>query len=157
MKDNIHAVSLGPATVAVHGPRRARPPSAAMRRPIARIVESVFVEDRRSRPRSRRSTPDPVDVQVQNATGTDGLATRVVSYIARKGYPVDDLNSANVFDGAVARASEVIDLDGTHEKNAYLIANWLDIDADERPQSHARRTRRHDQPADAEIVVILGE
>ncbi len=152
VKDNINAVSIGPATVPCTGPHG----EAALcgdEDQIAKIVESIFSEQAVSV--SAAPTVDPVDVQVQNATGTSGLAARIVSFIASKGYPVDDLNSANVFDDQAHETTEIIDLDGTHTRNAYLIANYLDLDVG-RVREATPTERDAMTGAEAEIVVILG-
>ena len=94
---------------------------------VQKLVDSVFVDQVGGGPAQVVVTPEPVKVQVQNGAGVEGLAARVVSYIIGKGYPANDLNPANVFDGASHAKSEVIDLDGTHEKNGFLLANWLNI------------------------------
>ena len=63
-------------------------------------------------------------------------------------------NPANVFDGASHTKSEIIDLDGTHEKNGYLLASWLKI-----PESRYRMAtpaERAEITGGASIVVILG-
>jgi LCP family protein required for cell wall assembly len=153
VKDDIHAVSLGPATVPCTGPRG----EAALcgdEEIIASIVTSLFV-DRPGTTPIEEATPDPVNVQVQNATETTGLAARVVSFIASKGYPVDDLNPANVFDEQPHDTTEIIDLDGTHRQNAFLIAKYLDVDP-ARVRDATPAEREAMSGADAEIVVILG-
>ncbi len=154
VKDEIHAISLGPATAGCTGPQ-----GQAWQCPdhdaIARIVTSLFV-DRPGSSVQASPTPDPVKVQVQNGTGTDGLATSVVNYLAaERNYPVENLNPANVFDGESHDISEVIDLDGTHERNGRLLAKWLNI-ADERYRPATEAERATMQDADADIVIILG-
>lgn len=154
VKDNINAISLGPATAPCTGPGNAAwlcsDPDA-----VERIVQSLFVDDP-ALAVEPSATPDPVSVQIQNGTGTDGLATRVVNYLAaQQNYPVEDLNPANVFDGETHEVSEVIDLDGTNEQNGYLLAKWLNIDASRyREATEAERATM--AGADADIVVILG-
>lgn len=154
VKDDIHAISLGPATAPCTGPGGAAwlcsDPEA-----VARIVNSLFVEVPGSVVQPT-ATPDPVRVQIQNGTDTDGLATRVVNYLAaEQNYPVEDLNPTNVFDGESHAISEVIDLDGTHEQNGFLLAKWLNIDASRyRAATDAERATMAE--ADADIVIILG-
>jgi LCP family protein required for cell wall assembly len=153
VKDNIHAVSLGPATVPCTGPR-GEAAQCGDDELIAEIVQSIFV-DRPGSVAAPETTPEPVRVQVQNGTGTEGLAGRVVTFIASRGYPVDDLNPANVFDDQPHETTEIIDLDGTHRQNAYLIAKYLDLDPERvRDATAAERDAMSD--ANADIVVILG-
>lgn len=153
VQDDINAISIGPATVPCTGPNG----EAALcgdEAQIAQIFESVFA-DRPVNVQAEPTEPDPVNVQVQNGTSTEGLASRVVNYIASKGYPLDDLYPANVFDEQSHDLTEIIDLDGTHERNAFLIASYLDIDpARVRPATESERSAMAD--ANAEIVVILG-
>lgn len=154
VKDNINAISLGPATAPCTGPGGAAwlcsDPDA-----VTEIVNSLFVDDPANVVQAT-ATPDPVRVQIQNGTDTDGLATRVVNYLAaRQNYPVEDLNPANVFDGESHAISEIIDLDGTHEKNGYLLAKWLNIETTRyRKATDAERATMAE--ADADIVIILG-
>jgi glycerol kinase len=96
-----------------------------------------------------------VRVLIQNGAGVEGLGSRVVSFIAAQGYPTTDLlQPMNSPSGATAR-SEIIDIDGTHEKNAYLLAQWLGIDvARVRTATTAEATSMQD--SGATIVVLLG-
>jgi len=154
VKDTISAVSLGPATAPYTTPSGA---AVLVGDPetIREIVASVLEDHPAPALAVATTTPDPVRVQVQNGTSTDGLAGRVVSYIASRGYPVDDLNPANVFDGLLHEKSEIIDLDGTHRQNAYLLATWLDI-----PVANVRDATPDERTAmtegNAQLVVILG-
>jgi LCP family protein required for cell wall assembly len=151
--DDIHAVSLGPATVPCMGPGGAAW-MCGDDESIARIVRSVFVDQPGSLVQPE-TTPEPVRVQVQNGTGVEGLATRVVNFIATRGYPQNDLYPANVYDGALHDVSLIIDIDGTHEKNRLLIANWLGIDLE-----NARPATPDEAEAlaasEADIIVIIG-
>jgi LCP family protein required for cell wall assembly len=154
VKDTISAVSLGPATAPY-----TTPSGAAVligdNDAIREIVGSVLEDRPLPGLAVATTTPDPVRVQVQNGTSTDGLAGRIVSYIASRGYSVDDLNAANVFDGALHEKSEIIDLDGTHRQNAFLLATWLGIPAaNVRDATPGERTAMAE--TDSQIVVILG-
>ena len=65
---------------------------------------------------------------MQNGTSTDKLATQVADFIASKGYPVNELTTANAFDGSSAHGqSEILDVGGDNQANAEMIANWLKI------------------------------
>lgn len=152
VKDDINAVSLGPATAPYMTAQGAAvlggDPQA-----ISDIVNSLFV-DKPGSVVQATVTPEPVRVTVQNGTDTDGLATRVVNFIATKGYPVEDLNPSNVFDDATHSTSEIIDL-GDNKRNAFLLAKWLNIDAGRvRPPTDAERTTLAN--ANADIVIVLG-
>ena len=153
-KDNIHAVSLGSAT-APYTTAQGAAVLIFQKDEVAKLVNSVFADQPTSGPAQVVVTPEPVKVQIQNGAGVEGLAASVVSYIIGKGYPANDLNPANVFDGASHTKSEVIDLDGTHEKNGYLLATWLGI-----PDSSYRKATSSEQTAmtasGTSLVVILG-
>ena len=119
---------------------------------IARIVDAVFSD--KTPADAVPTTPPPVLVQVQNGTGTDSLAKQVVQFIAAKGYPVDDLNIANAFDGQTHAESEILDLTGTSQATALQIAGWLEI-----PPEQVRVATADERAAisgDARIVVVLG-
>ena len=153
VKDDIHAVSLGPATVPCTGPQGAAW-LCGSEEEIAEIVTSLFVDQPGSVVQAETS-PVPVRVQIQNGTGVEGLATRVVNFIATRGYPQNDLYPANVYDEAIHEESMILDLDGTHEKNRLLIANWLGIEiANARPATAAELEAL--SGSEAEIIVILG-
>lgn len=153
LKDSLEAVSLGPATVPCTGPG-----GAAWlcwdEDAVGAIVEAVFYA-RESNVSARPTvTPDPVRVQVENGTGAEGLAARVVRYIAAQGYPVDDLNAANATDGTTHEESVIIDVDGSHEQNRLLLARWLNIDLNNVRVATADERAAYNGTAD--IVVILG-
>lgn len=153
VQDNIHAISLGPATVPYTTDRGAQV-LIGDDEAIGEIVDSLFVQDPGSVPQEE-ATPDPVVVQVQNGAGIDGLAGRVVSYIASKGYPLGDLESANVFDGLAHEETEIIDVDGTHERNGFLLAKYLGLDpARVRVATATEKAQLEGSPA--AIVVVLG-
>mgnify|MGYP001597923582 FL=1 len=153
-KDNIHAVSLGPAT-APYTTAQGAAVLIFQKEQVKKVVDSIFFDQPGSGPAQVVVTPEPVRVQVQNGAGVEGLASRVVAYIIGKGYPANDLNAANVFDGAAHVKSEIIDLDGTHEKNGYLLASWLKIpDSGYRKATPAERTAM--SSSGASIVVVLG-
>ncbi len=148
------SVSLGPATVPYTTAQGAAVLIGNKER-IKEIIDSLFTDAGSAAQAKETATPEPVRVQVQNGTGTEGLATRIVAYIVGKGYPADDLNAANVFDGQSHSVSAILDVTGTHRQNAYLIAKWLSIPpAQVRDASASERTAMSGNPA--EIVVVLG-
>ena len=152
-KDSLEAVSLGPVTVPCTGPG-----GAAWlcwdEEGVGEIVQAVFFAHESNAAARPTVTPDPVRVQVENGTGTEGLAARVVGYIASHGYPVDDLNAANADDGSTHDISEIIDLDGSHEQNRLLLARWLNIELDNVRAATEEERAAYGQAA--EIIVILG-
>jgi LCP family protein required for cell wall assembly len=154
VKDDLQAVSIGPATAACTGPG-----GAAWlcwdEEAVAAIVDSVFYTTSGTTVTLPTVTAEPVRVQVQNGTGSEGLAARVVRYIAAQGYPVDDLNAANTGDSLTHEISEIIDLDGTHEQQRLLLSKWLDVDLDNvRPGTADDATVY--AGVDADILIILG-
>jgi len=151
-KDDITGVSLGPATAPYTTPQGAAV-LIGDDDAISDIVNALFV-DRPGALVQATVTPEPVRVTVQNGTESDGLAARVVNYIATKGYPVEDLNPSNVFDSAAHTTSEIIDL-GDNKRNAFLLAKWLNIDA-ARVRAPTDAERASLSGADADIVVVLG-
>src|SRR5205807_1009730 len=92
---------------------------------FAAIEKALFSDEPDPTALGTASAPTPVRVEVQNGTATDSLARRVAEYIASKGYPIDDLNADNVFDGEMHTQSEIIDVGGVNQGNAYKLASWL--------------------------------
>ena len=153
VKDNIHAVSLGPATAPYTTSQGAEVLIGNTER-IRQIVDSVF-SDKPADQAEASATPAPVRVQVQNGTGAEGLASRIVAYIIGRGYPANDLNAANVYDSRSHAASEIIDVNGANRKNAYILADWLKIPPSQvRDATAAEKSAMASNPA--EIVVVLG-
>lgn len=153
VKDNIHAVSLGDTTTPFTGPKG----EAWLVFDwdlVDRLVISLF-EDRPDGLAQPAVAGDPVHVQIQNATGANGLAGRVVSYIATKGYRLEDLSPADVFDGQPHEVSIILDLEGTHEGARLALAGMLGINpVNARAATDAERAEIGDVAA--EIIIILG-
>jgi len=153
VKDNIHAVSLGDSTTPFTGPLG----EAWLVFDwdlVALLVTSLF-EDRADGLAQPAVTGEPVNVQIQNATGGDGLAGRVVSYIATKGYRLEDLSPADVFDGQPHEVSVILDLEGTNEGTRLALAGMLGIDpVNARAATDAERAEIGDVAA--EIIIVLG-
>lgn len=155
VKDNINAVSLGPAMVPYTEPSSGAQVLIGDRNLVKQIVDSVFSATPSSGLVITEATPEPVKVQVQNGSGVDGLGGRVLDYIASKGYPATDLvPAANVWDGASHAKTEIIDIDGTHEKNGYLLANWLGLK--DTAYRKATAAERNALDGGATIIVVLG-
>jgi LCP family protein required for cell wall assembly len=155
VKDNISAISLGDATVPFTGPR-----GEAWQifdwDTVEKIVKALF-EDRPDALVVASQTPEPVRVQIQNGTGTDGLAGDVAAFIAGNGdgYGIEDLLTGNAYDGVNHETSVVLDLNDGHERNRLLLASMLGIDpANARAATAEERTAIGD--VGAEIVIILG-
>ena len=152
VKDNLRAVSLGSATVPCN--QGAAQVLCGSKEQIAKITTALFSDAPDANAVGTFAAPEPVRVEVQNGTGTDSLARRVIEYIASRGYPIDDLNADNVFDGEVHAQSEILDVGGDNLRNAYLLADWLKI-----PVAQVRNATPDERAAmtgSPDIVVILG-
>jgi polyisoprenyl-teichoic acid--peptidoglycan teichoic acid transferase len=153
VQDSIHAVSLGPATAPYTTPAGAEVLVGNPDR-IHEIVQSVFAVQPADVAQAT-VTPEPVFVQIQNGTATDGLATRIEAFIAGKGYPQNELAIANAPDGTDHAQTEIIDLNGNNRQNAYLLANWLQI-----PPEQVRDGTADEKVAlsadNVDIIVVLG-
>jgi hypothetical protein len=96
-----------------------------------------------------------VKVEIQNGAGVEGLAREVMLFLIGKDYPETDINTTNTPDGLVHEMSEIIDFDGSHERNAFLIAQWLRIPVEAvRPATEAERELM--SRTNAAIVVVIG-
>lgn len=156
MENNpINAVSLGPATAPWTTPGGAEVLVGDDAR-IHEIVNSMFSDNAPPAGAQATATASPVRVQVQNGTGTDGLANGIVRYIIGRGYPASELTATNTTDGRLHNSSEIIDMTGSHRNDAYILADWLKI-----PTSHVRDATAADKAAmgsdPADIVVVLGK
>ncbi len=152
VKDNLRAVSLGSATVPCN--QGAAQVLCGSKEQISKITAALFTDKPDANAVGTAAAPAPVRVEVQNGTGTDSLARRVIEYIASKGYPIDDLNANNATDGELHAASEIIDVGGDNQKNAYLLASWLKIPIGQiRNATPAEVAGMSSAP---DIVVILG-
>ena len=154
VKDNIHAVSLGPVTVPYTTPQGAAV-LIGDDEAISQIVDSMFKDKPGGLPLVVERTPDPVRVQIQNGAGIEGLAADVMNFVVTQGYSLDDLSTANVFDGETHTETEIIDVSGTNENPGYLLARKLGFEASiVRPPSEDEKAALNGVNAD--IIVILG-
>ncbi|HEY7802777.1 MAG TPA: LCP family protein [Dehalococcoidia bacterium] len=153
VESNIRAVSLGPATVPCN--KGAAEVLCSSPESIAQIVNAVFADKPSPDAAASPTPPAPVSVQVQNGTSTDKLATQVADFIASKGYPVNELTTANAFDGSSAHGqSEILDVGGDNQANAEMIANWLKIPiARVRAATASEKSKITGNP---QVVVLLG-
>jgi len=153
VQDNINAVSLGPVTVPYTTPQGAAV-LIGDDDAIAKIVDSLF-KDRPGSAPIVEATPDPVRVQIQNGAGIEGLASDVMNFVVTLGYSLEDLSTANAFDGETHTSTAIIDVDGTNENRSYLLARDLGFDP-----TIVRRPTAVEQTAldgvNADIIVILG-
>jgi polyisoprenyl-teichoic acid--peptidoglycan teichoic acid transferase len=154
VKDNIMAVSLGPATTPHTTSSGAQVLLADTDR-VRALVEAMFTDQPLDFIDQDPAPPRPVRVQVQNGAGIDGLARDVVRYMVAQGFPLHDLTAANTIDGSIHATSEIIDIDGTNDRRAYEIARWLDIQVD-----HVRTAtpdeRQFMEANGLELIVVLG-
>jgi len=95
-------------------------------------------------------------VEVQNGTQTPGLATSVMDYLTKQGFPEADVVVANSTDEVDHQQTLIYDLAGK-TYTAKKLAAWLGL-----PSSRVREVRAEDvtltPPAEsaADIVVVLG-
>jgi len=153
VKDNINAVSLGPVTVPYTTPQGAAV-LVGDHEAIARIVDSMFKDKPGSTPVTQ-ATPEPVRVQIQNGAGVEGLARDVMQLISTKGYPLEDLSTDNVFDGETHVSSAIIDINGTHQGNGFLLARYLGLDP-ARVRAASPEEKAALSGVNADIVIVLG-
>lgn len=154
VQDNLVAISIGPATT----PFTTRGGAQVLigdDESIQAIMDSVFKDAPGGAQPFPEAADEPVLVEIQNGAGVDGLAGRVVSYLAGKGFPQGDLSPTNVFDGGTHDVSEILDLDGTHRQAANNIAKYLNISVDNvREPTPAELEALNGSTAD--LIVILG-
>jgi LCP family protein required for cell wall assembly len=154
VKDNLLAVSLGSVVAPFTTPPGA---SVLVGDPegIQELVQAVFSGRVADIPVAAAPTPSPVKVEIQNGAGVEGLARDVMLFLIGKDYPETDINTTNTPDGLVHEMSEIIDFDGSHERNAFLIAQWLRIPVEAvRPATDAERELM--SQTNAAIVVVIG-
>jgi hypothetical protein len=95
-------------------------------------------------------------VEVQNGTQTPGLATSVMDYLTKQGFPETDLTIANATDGIDHQQTLIYDLAGK-PYTAKKLAAWLGL-----PDSSVHEVRAEDvastPPTEsaADILVVLG-
>jgi LCP family protein required for cell wall assembly len=95
-------------------------------------------------------------VEVQNGTQTPGLATSVMDYLTKQGFPEADVTIGNATDGLDHQQTLIYDLAGK-PYTAKKLATWLGL-----PTSRVREVRAEDvastPPTEsaADILVVLG-
>ncbi len=152
VEGNLHAVSLGPATVPCTKAGGAEV-LCWSKASVDPIVQAVFANETPAAAASA-TPPAPVRVQVENGTTTTNLARDIVQYIASKGYPVNQLETTNAFDGTTHSQSIILTMKSGTDANAQLLATWLNIPADRiRSATAAEKAQITGTP---DIVVVLG-
>lgn len=142
---NIAALSLGAATRPW-----TMPDGAAVllvdKEIVQQIVQALFSE--------QGVSEEAALVEVQNGAGADGLAGRVVDYLAEFGFAASSLTATDTADGSVYPVTEIIDFTGK-EQTVQRLASLLSV-----PAEQVRRAGPEDGAlatvAGADILVILG-
>lgn len=154
VKDSLLAVSIG-SCVAPYTTEQGAQVLVGDDECIESLATAIFSGTPGDLPPVAAVTAVPVKVEIQNGAGIDGLASDVMLYVIGKGYPENDLMASNVFDGVPHETSEIIDIDGTHEKNTSLLSLWLGIPLESRRTATADE-RAAMEASGATILVILG-
>lgn len=154
VKDNLLAVSIGSLCTPYTTPQGA---SVLVCDPegISKLVSAVFSGAPGEIPVVPQATPQPVLVEIQNGAGVEGLAREVQLFLIGKDYPESDTNTTNTPDGLVHDLTEIIDYDGTHQRNTFLIAEWLGIPVENVRVATAAEKERM-SATNAAIVVVIG-
>jgi hypothetical protein len=94
-------------------------------------------------------------VEVQNGTQTPGLATSVMDYLTKQGFPETDLTIANATDGIDHQQTLIYDLAGK-PYTAKKLATWLGLPASSVQEVRADTASVPVPESAADIVVVLG-
>jgi LCP family protein required for cell wall assembly len=94
-------------------------------------------------------------VEVQNGTQTPGLATSVMDYLTKQGFPETDLTIGNATDGLDHQQTLIYDLAGK-PYTANKLAAWLGLPASSVEEVRADTTPVPVPTSAADIVVVLG-
>ena len=94
-------------------------------------------------------------VEVQNGTQTPGLATSVMDYLTKQGFPEADLTIGNATDGLDHQQTLIYDLAGK-PYTAKKLAAWLGVPATRVEEVRADTTPVPVPNSAADIVVVLG-
>ncbi len=143
---DIAALSLGPATV----PYTTADGAAVLlidKKIVQQIVSALF---------SGQPVAETMAVvEVQNGSGTDGLATEVASYLTDFGFSSDSVSATNGSDGTLRPLTEIIDFTGKNS-TAQRLANLLGVPiAQVRPATTGDRTLA--TVANADVLIVLGQ
>ncbi len=141
----ISALSLGAATVDYVTPY-GEDVLIADKDMVQQLVEALFVD--------QRLAEEAAVVEIQNGSGTDGLATQAVEYLTEFGFSSDSLTAANTVDGTIRPRTVLIDFSGkdyTVEKLTSLLAVPPDQVRQAEPQDRELSTVEN-----SDILIILG-
>jgi LCP family protein required for cell wall assembly len=94
-------------------------------------------------------------VEVQNGTQTPGLATGVMDYLAKQGFPEADLTVGDDTDGLYHERTLIYDLAGK-PYTAKKLAAWLGLPSNRVQEVRADETPSPVPTSAADIVVVLG-
>ncbi len=94
-------------------------------------------------------------VEVQNATETAGLATSLVDYLAKQGFPEEDISIGDATDGVYQQHTLIYDLAGK-PYTAKKLAAWLGLPSSRVQEGGATATASPVPTSTADIVVVLG-
>jgi LCP family protein required for cell wall assembly len=94
-------------------------------------------------------------VEVQNGTQTPGLATSVIDYLTKQGFPETDLTIANATDGVDHQQTLIYDLAGK-PYTAKKLATWLGLPTSRVQEVRGDTTSVPVPESAADIVVVLG-
>ena len=142
---DIAALSLGPATVpiVVDGADVLDIDKEIVQQIVAALFTGQQVE------------ANTAAIEVQNASGTDGLASQVATYFAEFGFAPDSVLATAALDGTLQPETTIIDFTGK-DSTAQRVANLLGV-----PTDQVRPATLDDQAVatigDVDIVVILGQ
>jgi LCP family protein required for cell wall assembly len=95
-------------------------------------------------------------VEVQNGTQTPGLATSVMDYLTKQGFPEADLTIGNTTDGLDHQQTLIYDLGGK-PYTAKKLAAWLGVPASRVEEVRADTTPVPVPTSAADIVIVLGD
>lgn len=143
---NIAALSLGPATVpytTVDGADVLLIDKDIVQQIVAALFSGQQVE------------ANAATVEVQNSSGTDGLATQVANYFTEFGFSPDSVSATSASDGTVESETQIIDFTGK-DSTAQRVAALLGVPANQiRPATAADQALA--TVANVDIVVVLGQ
>lgn len=141
----ISALSLGTATINYVTPQGASVLLADEEK-VQQIVRALMGD--------KQLLEEEALIEVQNATGADGLAPRLVEYLTSLGFSASSMIATNAVDETARPETDVINFSGkdyTVERLASLLAVPPERIHDAEPDDAVLRT------TDADILVILGQ
>ena len=94
-------------------------------------------------------------VEVQNGTQTPGLATGVMDYLTKQGFPEADLFVSDATDGLDHQQTQIYDLAGK-TYTAKKLASWLGLPSSRVQEVRGDTTSTPIPTSAADIVVVLG-